>query len=74
MVTLSKRPADFDMTLYHASASGKLSLVDSASDSHDHGDEELAHRSSGGGTYLVKVFAPNGAHSTKSYALGVSIK
>lgn len=74
VVTLSKRPADIDMALYHAAASGKLSSVDSATDAHDHDDEQLAHRSSGGGTYLVKVFAPNGAHSTKSYALGVSFK
>ena len=33
--------ADFDMTLYHAAASGRLTKVDSASDPKDHGDEQI---------------------------------
>jgi hypothetical protein len=74
VVTLSKRAADFDMILYHASANGRLSKVDSASNAKDHGDEQLAHRSRSGGTYLVKIFGVGSAQSTKPYALSVSVQ
>jgi hypothetical protein len=71
-VTLGKRGADFDVWLYHAAASGRLTLVDKVTDPGDKNDETLSHKSSGGGRYLAKVFSPTGAHSTKKYALSVS--
>jgi hypothetical protein len=73
-VTLSKLAADYDMALYHASASGRLTLVDTAADAHDRSDEHLSHRSTSGGTYLLKVFGVKGAHSTKPYEVSVAIK
>jgi hypothetical protein len=73
-VTLSQRSANFDMTIYHASASGRLTRVDGAHDPTDNNDEQLTHRSRSGGTYLVKVLGTAGAHSSKPYALTVTMQ
>jgi hypothetical protein len=72
-ITLGQRSADFAMTLYHASASGRLTRVDGASDPGGGQDEQLAHRSTGGGTYLVKVYSPTGASAASPYSLTVGV-
>jgi hypothetical protein len=73
-VTLSSLPADYQMTLYHASASGKISWVDTAADAHNRADEVIAHKSSSGGRYYVKIVGVGGASSASPYQLSVSVQ
>ena len=72
-ITLSNLPADYDMALYHVSTAGRVSFVDVAVDVHHLADEQIAHRSTGGGTYLLKIFGVGGATSPKRYLVTITV-
>ncbi|HWE30208.1 MAG TPA: pre-peptidase C-terminal domain-containing protein, partial [Polyangia bacterium] len=72
-ITLSNLAADYDMSLYHVAASGRISFVGTAPDAHDLSDEHIAHRSTGGGTYLLKIFGVGGATSASPYLATITV-
>jgi hypothetical protein len=73
-VTLSNLPDDYDMALYHASASGRLTHVETAADAHDRSPEQISHKSRTGGRYLLKVFGVGGATSSSPYQVSVAVQ
>jgi hypothetical protein len=73
-ITLSKLAANFNMSLYRASASGRLRLVETARDGGKSGERRIAHRSSSGGSYYLKVFGVDKATSTSPYLVTVTLK
>ena len=73
-VALSERPANFTITIYHLSASGRVTKVASASDP-SLASQTISHTSTVGGTYYVAVQGATGTETSASqYHLSVTLE